>query len=54
MKEQEINVDELAGAIQEAYECIMPIKEIARGLVNDQFKNRDICYRLALSGLWGT
>ena len=42
MKEQEINVDELAGAIQEAYECIMPIKEIARGLVNDQFKNSDM------------
>lgn len=42
MKEQNINVDELTGIIQEAFECIMPIKEIARGLVNDQFKNSDM------------
>lgn len=42
MKEQNINADELTGIIQEAYKCIMPIKEIARGPVNDQFKNSDM------------
>ena len=44
MKEQNINVDELTGIIQEAYECIMSIKEIARGSVNDQFKNSDMLH----------
>ena len=39
---REINVDELTGIIQEAYKCIMHIKEIAKGSVNDQFKNSDM------------
>lgn len=39
---REINVDELTGIIQEAYKCIMPIKEIAKGSVNGQFKNSDM------------